>query len=164
MVKELLSFKKAKRENWTNLGGQLVSDLSLNNMLGKIRKGGINSWDSLHHTYQELADKYEDDVFKHALASFWEINQFPGKNVLKDQWMGLLETHFLMNEKVCKGILNTRKKDLSNPFRKSVYSNEIEQEAVLGKLADNSFIKMKSKEHKELSITIKKISAILKTL
>lgn len=163
-AKDLIAFKKLKRENWTNLGGQLVSDVSLQGMLGQIRKGSINSWDSLHQKYQELAAKYEDDVLKHAVASLWEINQFPEKNLSKEQWMELLDKHFSINEKVCKGIVNTRKKDLSNPFRKSVYSNEIEQEAVLGKLADNSFIKMKSKEHKALAITLEKISAILQTL
>jgi len=163
-TKDLIAFKKLKRENWTNLGGQLVSDVSLQGMLGQIRKGSINSWDSLHQKYQELAAKYEDDVLKHAVASLWEINQFPEKNLSKEQWMELLDKHFSINEKVCKGIVNTRKKDLSNPFRKSVYSNEIEQEAVLGKLADNSFIKMKSKEHKALALTLEKISAILQTL
>jgi hypothetical protein len=133
-------------------------------MLGQIRKGSINSWDSLHQKYQELAAKYEDDVLKHAVASLWEINRFPAKNVSKERWVELLEMHFSINEKVCKGIVNTRKKDLSNPFRKSVYSNEMEQEAVLGKLADNSFIKMKSKEHKALGTTLGEISAILQSL
>ena len=48
---------------------------------------------------------------------------------------------------------------MTNPFRKMVYANEKEMEAVLGKMADNSFVREKDMERKELSTRIENILA-----
>jgi hypothetical protein len=43
---------------------------------------------------------------------------------------------------------------MSNPFRTMVFSDKEEQEAVIGKLEDNGFIKQKDIERKELRRTV----------
>jgi len=50
---------------------------------------------------------------------------------------------------------------MTNPFRKMVYANEAEMEAVLGKMNDNSFVREKDKERMELSTRIENILAKL---
>ena len=65
------------------------------------------------------------------------------------------------NEKVFQGIVQSREKDMTNPFRKMVYANEKEMEAVLGKMNDNSFVREKDRERKELSLRIENILATL---
>ena len=50
---------------------------------------------------------------------------------------------------------------MTNPFRKMVYANEKEMEAVLGKMNDNSFVREKDRERKELSLRIENILAQL---
>ena len=42
---------------------------------------------------------------------------------------------------MAKAAWDSRKKDFEDPYRKMVYSDAAEMEAVLGKLADNSFLK-----------------------
>ena len=73
----------------------------------------------------------------------------------------LFKVYLATNEKVFQGIVQSREKDMTNPFRKMVYANETEMEAVLGKLNDNGFIREKDKERKELSTTIQNILAKL---
>ena len=57
-----------------------------------------------------------------------------------------------------QNIESSRAKDYSNPFRKMVYENEKEMGNVLGKLADNSFIKQQKEELKEFREKVNEIS------
>jgi NTP pyrophosphatase (non-canonical NTP hydrolase) len=60
-----------------------------------------------------------------------------------------------------KGIIESRKKDYSNPYRKMVYDNEEEMTEVMGKLSDNSFIR---DQQKELEAFSRKVTALVKRL
>jgi hypothetical protein len=73
----------------------------------------------------------------------------------------LFKGYLATNEKVFQGIVQSREKDMTNPFRKMVYANEKEMEAVLGKMTDNSFVREKDRERKELSLRIENILATL---
>jgi len=73
----------------------------------------------------------------------------------------LFRGHLATNEKVFHSIVQSREKDMTNPFRKMVYANEKEMESVLGKMADNSFVREKDMERKELSTRIENILAAL---
>jgi ClpP class serine protease len=58
-----------------------------------------------------------------------------------------------------KCIYESRAKDYSNPFRKIVYENQKEMDAVVGKLQENSFIKLQEKELKDFT---KEVAALRK--
>jgi hypothetical protein len=77
-----------------------------------------------------------------------------------------LDNFLEINERVYKGIVQSRKKDMTNPFRKMVYDSDTEQEAVVGKLNDNAFIRQKDNERKALkrnvSLISNRINALLK--
>lgn len=62
----------------------------------------------------------------------------------------MLNKFLAINENVFNGIIQSREKDMNNPFRKMVYESDLEQEKVLGKQSENSFIKEKSIERKQL--------------
>ena len=47
---------------------------------------------------------------------------------------------------MCKGILESRAKDYTNPFRKMVYETNEEMNKVIGKLEDNTFIQQQLAE------------------
>ena len=149
------------REEWVNIGGQLVPSSSLAVLLEEIKSNKLNSWDSVHLAYRGLADSNPEHLFQHAVASLLEIEQVSLADLTATKLSSLFKGYLATNEKVFQGIVQSREKDMTNPFRKMVYANETEMEAVLGKLNDNGFIREKDKERKELSTTIQNILAKL---
>lgn len=155
---------KSKRDAWVNLGGQLIPATRFQDLLQKVRKGKIASWDNLHQQYAQAAIDFDDFVLFHAIASLLEINNLKKKDILSDRMLGFLQDFVAINEKVYKGIVQSRKKDMTNPFRKMVYDNDAEQEAVVGKLNDNAFIRLKDQERKALKRNVQQLTERFSTL
>ena len=157
---------KSRRDEWVNLGGQLMPATRFKELLQKVRKGKISSWDNLHQQYAQAAIDFDDFVLYHAIASLLEIDNLKKKDFVTDRMADFIHDYVAINEKVYKGIVQSRKKDMTNPFRKMVYDNDAEQEAVVGKLNDNAFIRLKDQERKALKRNVQQIterfSALLK--
>jgi hypothetical protein len=149
------------REEWVNIGGQLIPSTSLAVLLEEIKSSKLNSWEAVHLAYKGFADSSPEHLFQHALASLVEIEQVSLTDLTATKLSTLFKGYLATNEKVFQGIVQSREKDMTNPFRKMVYANETEMEAVLGKMNDNSFVREKDKERKELSTRIEKILATL---
>lgn len=149
------------REEWVNIGGQLVPSSSIAVLLEDIKSNKLNSWEAVHLAYKRLADSSPEHLFQHALASLLEIEQVSLADLTATKLSSLFKGYLATNEKVFQGIVQSREKDMSNPFRKMVYANEKEMEAVLGKMTDNSFVREKDRERKELSLRIESILATL---
>jgi hypothetical protein len=148
----------AKRESWVNVGGQLMPSSTFSNMLDKIRSGKLKSWDGVHACYLDAASTYNEQVLHHALASLMEIDGLKKRSFNEEKIEQLLAEHVQTTEKVYEDIVASREKDMTNPFRTMVFENKDEQEAVIGKLEDNSFIKQKDTERKELKRSIEMIT------
>lgn len=131
----------AKRNEWLNVGGQLMPAAEVQALKEKIRSGKIHSWDMVHEYYAKQGAQYPKEKWKHAMASLSEITGIPLKKMNAHQFSSLLNTAIATREWMAKGIADARAKDYSNPFRKMVYESFAEMNAVLGKLEDNSFIK-----------------------
>jgi hypothetical protein len=86
------------------------------------------------------------------------------RSLTEDKFEQLLDQHVQMTEKVYEGIVASREKDMTNPFRKMVFDDEEEQLAVIGKLSDNAFIKQKEVEKKELNRAVEKIKKKLRAV
>ena len=157
---------KSRRDEWVNLGGQLMPATRFKELLQKVRKGKISSWDNLHQQYAQAAIDFDDFVLYHAIASLLEIDNLKKKDFVTDRMPDFIHEYVAINEKVYKGIVQSRKKDMTNPFRKMVYDNDAEQEAVVGKLNDNAFIRLKDQERKALKRNVQQLterfSALLK--
>jgi len=145
------------REEWVNIGGQLVPSSSLAVLLEEIKSSKLSSWEAVHLAYKGLADSSPEHLFQHALASLLEIEQVSLADLTASKLSSLFKGYLATNEKVFQGIVQSREKDMTNPFRKMVYANEKEMEAVLGKMTDNSFVREKDRERKELSLRIENI-------
>ena len=145
------------REEWINIGGQLVPSSSLDILLEEIKSSKLNSWDAVHLAYKGLAESSPEHHFQHAVATLLEIEGITLDNLSGTKLSTLFKEYLITNEKVFQGIVQSREKDMTNPFRKMVYANETEMEAVLGKMNDNSFVIEKDKERKELSTRIENI-------
>lgn len=145
------------REEWVNIGGQLVPSSSIAVLLEDIKSNKLNSWEAVHLAYKGLADSSPEHLFQHALASLLEIEQVSLADLTASKLSSLFKGYLATNEKVFQGIVQSREKDMTNPFRKMVYANEKEMEAVLGKMTDNSFVREKDRERQELSLRIENI-------
>lgn len=132
---------KSSRNEWLNIGGQLMPVEEVNTLRKKIVSGKIKSWDEVHVQYTAQGEKYAGQKLKHALASLSEISGIQLKKMDIHQFTTLLNTVIATKEWMTKGIYDSRAKDYSNPYRKMVYDSVPEMNEVLGKLEDNGFIK-----------------------
>ncbi len=132
---------KSSRNEWLNIGGQLMPVEEVNTLRKKIVSGKIKSWDEVHIQYTALGEKYAGQKLKHALASLSEISGIQLKKMDIHQFTTMLNTVIATKEWMTKGIYDSRAKDYSNPYRKMVYDSIPEMNEVLGKLEDNGFIK-----------------------
>ena len=154
----------AKREQWMNVGGQLMPSSTFLILLDRIRSAKIKSWDGVHAYYLDAATEYDEQVLHHAMACLMEVEGIKKRSLTEDTFEQLLDQHVQMTEKVYEGIVASREKDMSNPFRKMVFDDEEEQLAVIGKLSDNTFIKQKEVEKKELNRAVEKIKKKLRAV
>ena len=122
--------------------------------MDKIHSGKVKSWEGVHACYLDAASNYNEQFLLHALASLMELDGLKKRSFNEEKVEQLLKQHLETTEKVYEGIVASREKDMSNPFRTMVFSDKDEQEAVIGKLEDNAFIKQKDIERKELRRTV----------
>ncbi len=147
-IKELAAALPARstRNEWSNVGGQLIPVTELDTLKEKIRSGKIKSWDAVHQYYQTQGDKYPAQKLKHALASLSEITGINLRKLDAHQLTNLLNGMVATKEWLTKGIYDSRAKDYTSPYRKMVYESIGEMNEVLGKLEENSFIKQQIAE------------------
>jgi len=162
-VEEIQNFfsKKITRTEWVNAGGQLIQKNEMDNLRKKIREGKIQSWEHLHKIYEELAENYRQQKIMHAVASLCEIKNLKPGELTKEDLNNLFSYAIETKEWIAEKIYESRAKDYSNPFRKTVYENDMEMDKVLGRLEDNSFI---GNQRDELNIFKNKIALLKKKL
>ena len=73
-----------------------------------------------------------------------------------------LDRYQAIKEEVTQKIKSSREKDYTNPFRKMVYQNQAEMDAIVGDLKDNSFIAKQIEDQKQLNQLIKEFKQALK--
>lgn len=149
------------RNQWKNIGGQLMPETAINSLIRNIRSGKISSWDEVHSFYIKKSSTYSIDKVWHAFASLLDILRLTPKKFTKKIFIRLLQQVVETKEWMVKGIYESRAKDYQNPFRQMVYETEQEMEKVVGKLKDNSFI---AQQQNEAIAFQKKVAEILDTL
>ena len=143
---QTLTESDLKREEFENVGSQLVPVSKLDQLLQDLKDKKINSWDEMHSNYHQLSDSYILDKLKHSLASLQEVTETETSDWNADFWSHLFDEALETKKWICDEIYNSRSKDYINPFRLMVYENEEEMNEVVGRLEDNSFINQQSAE------------------
>ncbi|MCX6337576.1 MAG: DUF4954 family protein [Bacteroidetes bacterium] len=131
---------KINRNSWINLGGQLMPETEVASLKNKINTNKIKSWDEVHDFYETMGNKYPEQKFQHAVAVLSERIGKPTKKITPQELNTLLDSVVQTKEWMSKGIHDSKAKDFANPYRQMVYDSTEEMDAVVGKLADNSFI------------------------
>ncbi len=146
---------------WHNIGGQLIPGSDLFIIIADIKSRKINSWHDLHNRYNKAWDRYPSQRQNHGIFCLSKIHQ---KDIdeMDDQFIrSILEDSVNTAKKLLEWVIESRRKDYTNDFRKITYRNDEEMEAVLGKFDENEFIIEMNKTVKEYET---RIGAILKTL
>ncbi len=147
---------------WTNIGGQLIPQKNVNDLITKIKKDNITSWDQVHAFYELESEKYISRRDHHALACLETITNTPLSKLTATKLTSWLDNYFEIKKDITARIQNTRAKDYANPFRKMVYENEAEMNAVVGALKDNSFINDQNAALDKLNAQLTEIKKQLK--
>jgi hypothetical protein len=156
-VSDILKMSDPRRTNWLNVGGQLMPEEDVEEMKNKIRQNKIKSWDELHAYYSSEGEKYRQQKMQHALASLLEIENVAPENISKEKINEWLDKAVLIQSNITERIVQSRRKDYINPYRKMVYESETEMNNVLGKFDDNSFIKQKQNELEKIQAHVKNL-------
>jgi len=134
-----------KPETWISMGGQLVTRMSLKQLISDIHDGRVNGWDDIHTFYLSQSATYADQKLAHAFDCLYAVHGLDIKSLNAKEFSGLLQKSLQTQEWIAEGILNSRKKDYINPFRIMVYENQEEMDVVVGRLEDNGFIQAQDK-------------------
>lgn len=155
LVKQLPA--NPKRQDWENIGGQLMPTASVKKIVKEIKNGKIKNWDALHTVYLSLADQYAAEKLNHGLAVLKEICNINVAAITKIQALEFLLELIETRKWIAAGVEISRVKDYTNPFRRMSYQSAEEMDAVLGKLPDNTFIQMYHKLAREFELRIKSL-------
>ena len=159
-LKKTLS-AKVQRSEWLNIGGQLIQKTEVDKLKHLIKSDKIKSWEELHNFYRQQGNAYMNDKLNHAYTSLLEILGITPRQFTPLLLKEILKLAIITKEWMCKGILDSRAKDYTNPFRKMVYDNNEEMNKVLGKLEDNAFIQQR---FADLEDTKKQVRSVVKKM
>jgi hypothetical protein len=137
---------KISRNEWKNIGGQLIPVADVQKLKNKIKDGKINSWSEVHDFYRQAGEDYEKNKLVHAFTSLLEIENITSKQFTPACFKKLLQRAVDTKSWMSKRIYESREKDYTNPFRKMIYENKAEMDAVMGKIEDNHFIQDQLKQ------------------
>ena len=147
----LLGLEGPRESSWENVGGQLIPRSKLEALLARSRGGEIRDWGAMHAEYARLAAEYPVDRARHALACLALL--YPGRGVEERLRAALADTAEL-SRRVESAVLEGRRKDYENPFRRATYRSEAEMAAVIGLPEDNAFVRRTALEMDELRARI----------
>lgn len=142
------------RSEFENVGGQLIRQMDMDQLLADIRGGELSTWQTIHHRYHQLSSDYLLHKLEHALASLLEMDGIGTADLSAQYIKDLIEDSVATKKWICKEIYRTRGKDYENPYRMLVYANRDEMETVIGSLEDNTFVLQQSTEYEQYKETL----------
>ncbi len=131
-------FPSEARSRWASLGGQLVRESDLRELVERAADGRFASWEEMHEAYRALAEAYPARKGAHAMASLLEVTGLPV--LTRESWHSLLDRAERTMRKIVSLTRESREKDFRNPFRRASYDSPAEMEAVIGTLEHDAFI------------------------
>lgn len=146
----------SERLDWLNIGGQLMLAKEVESMKNKIKQNEVKTWDELHAYYKTEGEKYQQQKSEHAISCLFEIENIQHE-ISSEKINEWLDKVIEISSSVMEKIIQSRKKDYTNPFRQMVYNSKEEMDNVLGSFDDNSFIKQKQNELEDFIMKVQRI-------
>jgi hypothetical protein len=149
--------QQPQRTEWLNMGGQLVPQEDVQQLIESIRNNTVKSWKEIHDVYRAFSNQYHEKKRQHAVAALLEISNVDSRAFTPAFFKHCLEEALATKAWMFENIYTSRAKDYQNPFRQMLYNNDTELEAVIGKLDDNSFIQSQEQELNAFQQQIKQV-------
>ena len=141
-MKAIVEHMRGKRlRKWINLGGQTMPEEYADQLRADIRDGVLNTWDDIHHRYDELWKDYQREKLRHAYFSLMFLYKDDTDVMTKEMWQENLDQALRIQQYICDQVYESRKKDYDNEIRSATFRNEAEKLAVVGRSDDVSFVK-----------------------
>lgn len=141
VVQEIKSRSENPHRSWENIGGQLIPEPLLGELIRGLCARRIGSWDQLHQAYDDAWEKYPQHKTAHALyCLLYSYNQ-DVEELTPELIRRILEESIEIAKELLQRAYSSRRKDYENPYRQATFRNPAEREAVWGKLEDISFLK-----------------------
>ncbi len=147
--------KGKRREEWINLGGQIIQKADLDELRADINNGKLNSWEEIHDRYNKLWKKYPYEKQNHSYAVLCELMNT--ERISDIEWESSLKKAVDIQEYICDQVYASRKKDYDNAFRQATFRNAAEMKAAIGIIDENSFIMQVRKETEDFKNLVKQI-------
>jgi hypothetical protein len=132
--------------SWQNIGGQLVPEEKLEELMRRVEQGAIDSWDKLHSSYDRLFEAYPRQKASHALFCLLHSHGLGLRDLSPELIRRALSEAAQTAGELLERAYSSRRKDFENPFRRTTFRSAEEMEAVWGKLEDISFLKSFTEE------------------
>ncbi len=114
---------------WVNLGGQLVANDDMEQLIADVENGGIGSWQALNSRLDELWKQYPARRLRHA---YGVLTALAGRREIgADEWQKLLQRYADIQAYIEEQKTASREKDDVNPYRRMTYWDDAERDAVL---------------------------------
>ncbi len=154
----LLHQSGSPRSEWMNVGGQLIPREDISRLLDDIESGTIQSWKEVHDFYSIQSEDYSRRKLIHACKSLKEILNLRKADEILDHWDSISAKAIKVQQYISENTRTSREKDYTNFFRMMTYTDTDERDSVLGKLEDNSFIRIMDQETRDFKEKIQLIS------
>ena len=118
-----------REKRWVNIGGQLVAEKDMRQLIDDISEGRLNSWDEIHQRFNSLWENYAADKQRHAYQVLCFLSQ--KKRLDSEEWAKYNARYQQIKQYVADQKVLSRKKDDENEFRRMTYWNDAELHAVL---------------------------------
>ncbi|MBD3347226.1 MAG: DUF4954 family protein [Chitinivibrionales bacterium] len=144
-----------RKSKWINIGGQLITEFELQQLLKKIKSQKLKTWSDIHNAYDYLWEAYPLQKQRHAYSVLLEL--LSTQSLTPSQWKGALDKAVSIQEYICDQVYRSRKKDFENPFKQTTFQNPAEMKAVCGTAENDSFVKQVRSETEEFGRRVNKI-------
>lgn len=122
---------------WMNVGGQIFKCSFIEELKHRVKSNELNSWDAIHAAYRSQDDTY---IYDKARYAKYAMEQIIGQKLSLESLFQLADEGVAIVQMVKERVFQSRLKDYNDPFRKIVYDNQEEMDAVIGSINDNDFI------------------------
>ena len=126
---------------WANVGGQIMPQAKVDELLSLIKSGAIESWAQVHACYDEMQQLYTTYKTAYALYVLEFLYTRPIAEFTKETFEDILADVTAVSDEMYTSAVSSREKDYKDYFRAITFRNAEEMKAVLGTIEDNEFLK-----------------------
>ncbi|MBP3710206.1 MAG: DUF4954 family protein [Treponema sp.] len=142
---------------WCNVGGQVIPAKKIDELIFKIKNNTIVDWEAVHQFYDECEALYQKYKARYAVHLFELLYDEKIDNFTKTIYEDIVHEVTAVSTDMYNESVSSRKKDYTDYYRKMVYQDDNEMEAVIGTLDTNDFLRALKNDTEENNKKFKSI-------